>query len=148
MKYWSFLLAKLAIVAALLRGLWWFMELVLPAPATIATYQLGRFGQDLPWTTAIFLYFLTGAGLVFLLCFLDQRYRCRTCLRRLRMPLSTGSWDQMLQFGRPKMEYICPFGHGTLDVHQIQFTGREKDDWRKHDDDIWRELESLSGSEK
>lgn len=147
MKYWLFLVAKLAVVVAVLRGLWWGMEHVLPEPVTIATYQLGRFGQDFYWTTAIFLFFLVGAGLVFL-CFLDQRYRCRTCLRRLRMPLSTGSWDQMLQFGRPKMEYICPFGHGTLDVHQIQFSGREKDDWRKHDDDIWRELESLSGSEK
>jgi hypothetical protein len=31
---------------------------------------------------------------------------------------------------------------------QVQFTGREKDDWRQRDDDIWRELESLSESGK
>ena len=140
MRYWLFFVAKLAVVVAILRGLWWLMAFLIPQPG-------GRFAQDLPWTTAVFLFFLTSIGLVFL-AVLDQRYRCRTCLRRLRMPVSTGSWDQMLQFGRPKMEYICAFGHGTLDVHQLRFAGREKDGWRKHDDDMWRELESLSGSEK
>ena len=47
-------------------------------------------------------------------CIWDQRYRCRVCLRRLRMPVETGSWSRMLQFGRPRIEYICPYGHGTL----------------------------------
>jgi hypothetical protein len=147
MKYWLFFTAKLALIAAVLRGIWWLMEATLPAPPAIGPYQLGRFGQDLPWTTAIFVFCLLGVGLTFL-AVLDQRYRCRTCLRRLRMPVATGSWDAMLQFGRPKMEYICPFGHGTLDVHELQFAGRKGDDWRKNDDDIWRELESLSRSGK
>ena len=145
MRYWLFLLGKLVVAAALFAGTWVGMEAVLPEPAVIRTYQLGRFGQDLTWTTAIFFYFLAAAGAIYGIV-LDQRYRCRTCLRRLRMPVNTGAWDKMLRLGMPQVEYICPFGHGTLNVKLVQFTGREGDDWREHDDNIWRELESLSGS--
>ena len=143
MKYWLFFVAKLALTVALFAGIWAVMEAVLPEPASIRTYKLGRFGQDLTWTTAIFVYFLAAAGAMFLIV-LDQRYRCRTCLRRLRMPVNSGAWDNMLRLGMPQVEYICPFGHGTLNVKLVQFTGREGDDWREHDDNIWRELESLS----
>jgi len=41
------------------------------------------------------------------------------------------------------MEYICPFGHGTLTVAELQLTGRENPDWAAHDDDIWKELYSF-----
>lgn len=147
MKYALYLVAKIAALAAVLWALWWIMERTIPEPPSFATYKLGRFGQDFGWTTAIFFYFLFAAGGLYLII-RDQRFRCRTCLRRLRMPVATGSWDQMLQFGRPMVEYICPFGHGTLNVHEIQFAGRRKDDWKQNDEDIWRELESLSGTPK
>jgi hypothetical protein len=82
--------------------------------------------------------FLSACGLVYL-SVLDQRYRCRVCARRLRMPIVTGSWSQMLQFGRPRIEYICPFGHGTLQVEQLQLLGTEGPDWKRHQD-MWTEL--------
>ncbi len=108
--------------------------------------RVSRFGQDLPWTLAILLYFLLGAGLVYL-AFLDQRYRCRTCLRRLRMPVETGSWQHMLLFGPPRTEYICIYGHGTLKVPEVQISGQERLDWQRHED-MWMELESFVGTKK
>ena len=48
----------------------------------------------------LMVWFLLCAGALYLIVH-DQRYRCRTCLRRLRMPIGTGSWGQMLQLGRP-----------------------------------------------
>ena len=143
MKYWLFFLAKLIVAAALFAGIWTAMEYFLPEPGKISDFKLGRFGQDLTWTTAIFIYSLAAAGTIYLIA-LDQRYRCRTCLRRLRMPVSSGAWENMLRIGMPQVEYICLFGHGTLNVKLVHFTGREGDDWREHDDNIWRELESLS----
>jgi hypothetical protein len=76
----------------------------------------------------------------------DQRYRCRTCLRRLRMPMATGSWKNMMFLGQPRTEYICVYGHGTLKVPELQLTG-EPSDWQPHDD-IWKELESLEAGKK
>lgn len=142
MKYWLLFAAKVTVAAAAFAGIWVGMEALLPEPARIRHVQLERFGQDLAWTTAIFVYFLAATGVLWLLI-LDQRYRCRTCLRRLRMPVNSGAWDQMLRLGMPQVEYICPFGHGTLNVKLVHFTGREGDNWREHDD-VWRELESLS----
>ena len=143
MRYWLFFVAKVLLAACLFAAIWAGMEAVLPEPASIRTFKLGRFGQDLTWTTAIFVYFLAAAGTLFLIV-LDQRYRCRTCLRRLRMPVNSGAWDQMLRIGAPQVEYICPYGHGTLNVKLVHFTGRQGDDWREHDANIWRELEGLS----
>jgi hypothetical protein len=147
MKYWLFFAAKLIGAAVLFAGIWAGMEFLLPEPASIRNYKLGRFGQDLTWTTAIFLYFLAGAGALYLIV-LDQRYRCRTCLRRLRMPVNSGAWDQMLRIGKPQVEYICPFGHGTLNVKLVHFSGHEGDNWREHDDNIWRELESYTDTRR
>ena len=55
------------------------------------------------------------------------------------MPIVTGSWGHMLQLGRPRIEYICPFGHGTLKVEQLQLLGLEAPDWERHAD-MWTEL--------
>ena len=70
----------------------------------------------------------------------DQRYRCRVCLRRLRMPVETGSWGRMLQFGRPRVEYICPYGHGTLRTDEVQISGLATPEWTPQSGDIWEEL--------
>jgi len=142
MKYWLYFSAKIVLAAALFTGIWLAMDALLPDPAMFDDVKMGRFGQDLTWTSAIFGYFLAVAGTLYVIV-LDQRYRCRTCLRRLRMPVNSGAWDSMLRIGTPQVEYICPFGHGTLNVKLVHFAGREGDDWREHDDNIWRELESL-----
>jgi hypothetical protein len=83
---------------------------------------------------------------LFYAAILDTRYRCRTCLRRLRMPVKTGSWSHVL-LGPSKTEYICPYGHGTLKIFEIQSTGPHPPDWEAHGD-IWKELFSPEETRK
>ncbi len=135
MRYWGLLAAKLMAAAGILYAIWFGITLLLPAPRL---YRSNFLGYDLTWTFAAGFVFLAGCGLAYL-AILDQRYRCRVCARRLRMPIVTGSWGAMLQFGRPRIEYICPFGHGTLKVEQLQLLGPEGPDWKEHED-MWKEL--------
>ncbi len=135
MRYWGFFTAKAAVAAGVLGLLWiaiwaWY-------PVFFSVHGNG-FPQDLGFTSAIMLHALLSAG-VFYLVILDQRYRCRTCLRRLRMPVSTGSWTQRLELGLPRTEYICPYGHGTLMVPELHLPGGETTGWRQIDD-MWKEL--------
>jgi hypothetical protein len=88
---------------------------------------------------ALMVCFLIAAGALYAIIH-DQRYRCRVCLRRLRMPIETGSWSRILQFGRPRIEYICPYGHGTLREDEVQLSGGPNTEWTPHSDDIWVEL--------
>lgn len=140
MKYWGLMAAKVVAVALAVRGLWLLVKSLLPPPRPLL-YIGQPFGRDLVWTLAAGACFLAGCGLLYL-AWLDQRYRCRVCLRRLRMPVETGSWSSMLQFGRPRVEYICPYGHGTLEVPEVQIAGPEHAGWRAHGD-IWEELTSV-----
>ncbi len=57
--------------------------------------------------------FLAGPGAVLWWCWLDQQRRCRTCLRRLAMPVTFGSGARIL-LERAGTELVCPYGHGTL----------------------------------
>lgn len=136
MRYWALLAGKLVVSAVILSLLWWAVSWVMPAPRFV--YQNSFLGYDLGWTLIAGVFFLLGSGLLSL-SILDQRYRCRVCARRLRMPILTGSWGQMLQKGRPGIEYICPYGHGTLKVSELQISGHETADWTAHGD-IWDEL--------
>jgi hypothetical protein len=129
MRYWGYLVAKLAVAGALLLVL---------RKAIALMFHPARFALDLPFTLAMLLFTLFAWGVVSVIIW-DQRYRCRTCLRRLRMPVATGSWTHLLFVGTPRTEYICPYGHGTLKVTELQFTGRENPDWQPHED-IWKEL--------
>lgn len=140
MKYWGLMAVKAAAVVLVVRTLWLLVKSLLPPPRPFL-YIGQPFGRDLVWTLAAGVCFLIGCGLLYL-AWLDQRYRCRVCLRRLRMPVETGSWSSMLQFGRPRIEYICPYGHGTLEVPEVQIAGPEHPDWRAHGD-IWEELSSV-----
>ena len=121
MKYWGYLVAKLVVAAVLLRGLWAAIRLFFSQPDVFFLEQR-PFAHDLGYTTAMMVFFLVCAGVLYLVVW-DQRYRCRTCLRRLRMPIAAGSWPNMLLFGQPRMEYICIYGHGTLKVPEVQITG-------------------------
>ena len=144
MKYWAYLAAKLVLAGVFLYGLGWALAHLLPAPKPLFNV-VKPFGGDLAYTLIMFVYWLAAVGVVWLAIF-DQRYRCRTCLRRLRMPILTGSWTHIL-LGRPRIEYICPFGHGTLKVDEVQITGRQVPDWQPHED-MWKELVSLDDSKK
>lgn len=145
MKYWVVLVAKLVLVAVATRGLWEAIKAALPPPRPVL-YIGPPFARDLVWTLAAGGCFLIGCGLLYL-ALLDQRYRCRVCLRRLRMPVEVGSWSSMLQFGRPRLEYICPYGHGTLKVPEVHLGSAEPSNW-KQNQDLWRELEALEGAER
>jgi hypothetical protein len=145
MKYWGFLLLKLVAGALVMRFVW--AAIVVSFRGSLASgFEQKPFGHDLGFTSAMLLYFLACFGLLHLIIW-DQRYRCRSCLRRLRMPVSAGSWPNMLLFGQPRTEYICLYGHGTLKVPEVRITTTSTD-WERHDDDIWKELESLEESKR
>ena len=142
MKYWIYLAAKLAALAGVVLGLHFAVSYAFPPPPpTRYGRGLPLFLHDMAFTFAVWGVWLVGAGLLSL-AIRDQRRRCRTCLRRLIMPVATGSWGNILRLGRPATEWICPYGHGTLRINELQITGKEAPDWHAHDDDIWKELES------
>ena len=143
-KYCAFFLAKLAAIGGGLWVLWLALASVWPRPDPIFMHnhavKLNPFGTHLGFTAAMMGLWLLAVGLIYL-AILDQRYRCRTCLRRLRMPVSYGEWDQIL-LGRPRTDYICAFGHGTLRVPELHLASPELVRW-KPIDNMWKELEEL-----
>jgi hypothetical protein len=146
MRYWACLIAKLVAATGILWGTRRLMAAVMPAPETFMHMRFrDPFVTDLNYTFIMLVFWLFGVGLLWLIV-LDQRYRCRTCLRRLRMPVHTGSWTHVL-FGAPKTEYICLYGHGTLKVDELQITGHQNPDW-KPNEDIWKELYSLEETKR
>jgi hypothetical protein len=137
MRYWGYLIAKLTVAGAILLIL---------RKAVSLMFHSATLARDLGYTLAMLVFSLLAAGVVWLIVW-DQRYRCRTCLRRLRMPVATGAWEHVLFMGTPRTEYICPYGHGTLKVAELQITGLENPDWQPHED-IWKELYSLADNKK
>jgi hypothetical protein len=138
MRYWGWFAAKLAVAAAIFRGLLALISSLFP-PDKDPYAPLGKGATYLLCDLALMLCFLLAAGTLYLIIW-DQRYRCRVCLRRLRMPIETGSWSRILQFGRPRIEYICPYGHGTLREDELHISGMSLSEWERHSDDIWTEL--------
>jgi len=136
MRYWAFFAGKLIAVAAIADGLFKMLDWWWPAQPA---YPYAGFGYELGYTLRVGAWFLACCGLLYAAVW-DQRYRCRTCLRRLRMPIETGSWSRMLQFGRPEIEYICTYGHGRLNVSEVQISGSEEPEWTPQQQDIWAEL--------
>jgi hypothetical protein len=133
MRYWGYFIAKLTGAG---------LVLLILRKAVALMFSSARLAQDLGYTLAMLGFTLFATGVIWLVIW-DQRYRCRTCLRRLRMPVATGAWEHVLFIGTPRMEYICPYGHGTLKVAELQITGMENPDWQPHED-IWKELYSLA----
>jgi hypothetical protein len=136
-RYWSLLVAKLALCGAVSYGLLHLIDSYWSSPLVLYNVRAPRVGLDLVYTSVIGVWFLVSAGLLYL-CIWDQRYRCRVCLRRLRMPIETGSWSRMLLVGRPRIEYICPYGHGTLKEEELHLTGADNE-WTESGD-MWEEL--------
>ena len=145
MRYWAWFAAKLAVAALGLGGSLKLVSRMFP-PETDTLAPLGKGVSFLLCDLALMLCFLLFAGALYLIVW-DQRYRCRVCLRRLRMPIETGSWSRMLQFGRPEIEYICTYGHGRLNVAEVQFSGSENPEWTPQHD-MWSELAGTAGKEE
>ena len=139
MRYWAYLAGKLMAVAAVAWGGFLALTRYWPAQRQFAYFYPPRFGHDLGYTLGALVWFLICCGMLYAVVW-DQRYRCRVCLRRLRMPIEIGSWGRMLQFGRPEIEYICTYGHGRLNVAEVQISGAENPEWTPGQQDIWAEL--------
>src|SRR5579859_2952767 len=138
MRYWGLLAGKLAVSAATSYGLLTAINFLWQPQMWFFNLRAPRFGFDLAYTSVIGIWFLLSSGLLYL-CLWDQRYRCRVCLRRLRMPVETGSWSRMLLLGRPRIEYICTYGHGTLKEEELQISGLDNPEWTESGD-MWDEL--------
>src|SRR5262249_11457173 len=108
-------------------------------PEHFKGYVQARFAYNLPYTLLSLIWFLLATVALYFIVW-DQRYRCRVCLRRLRMPVETGSWGRMLQLGWPRIEYICSYGHGTLTADEVQISGLQNPEWKQNSDNIWDEL--------
>jgi hypothetical protein len=138
MRYWAYLAGKVVVAAAPLYGLLILLGRKFTAPPK-GWPRLHNMNQELLGFLYMLGWFLLCAGALYLIVW-DQKRRCRVCLRHLRMPIETGSRSYMLQLGRPAVESICPFGHGTLREDELQITGRDTPEWTPHSDDIWAEL--------
>ncbi len=147
MRYFAYLAAKFAVAGALLYGLlrlidgFWLAE---EDPPLIA--PLRDASRILAFDLVILAWFLLCAGTVALIIF-DQRRRCRVCLRRLRMPVERGSWSRMFLVGQPRLEYICPYGHGTLTQEESHLTGTAPPVWRASQG-FWEDLFASSAAER
>jgi hypothetical protein len=145
MKYWGYLVAKVSVAAAVLYGLGRLIASAFPPLIPMSEGGPNPVVRNLNSTFTMLLFSLVAGGILWVIAW-DQRYRCRTCLRRLRMPIQTGSWTHVL-LGAPRTEYICPYGHGTLKVFDLQITGHQEPDWEPHQD-MWKELFSLEETKK
>ena len=146
MKYWLYFVAKLLTGGAFMLAVQYAVLNLYPLPPADPGLEDGLFLHDLPFTyLELGIWFLGVAVLAVIVW--DQRRRCRTCLRKLIMPVATGSWGRTV-FGRPRTEWICSYGHGTLTIEDLQITGRQLPDWQPHDGDIWKELESYYQARK
>jgi hypothetical protein len=140
MRYWAYFAAKIAVAAAPLYGLLALLATLFPPRPKDApdVWPLETGTQALLCNLALLGWFLLCSGVLYLIIW-DQRRRCRVCLRRLRMPVEIGSWSRMLQFGRPRIEYMCPYGHGTLKEEELQISGLQTPEWNQSDD-LWEDL--------
>lgn len=144
MKYWAYLAAKLVGVIGVSVGLRKLLYFLVSARFHVTNVDDLR--AQFVWACTMFGWALVTAGLTWLVIW-DQKYRCRTCLHRLRMPVATGEWDKAILFSRPRMEWICPYGHGTMNEPQVQLLGRENPEWDEHQD-MWKELESIGAGRR
>jgi hypothetical protein len=147
LRYWGYFVAKLAVASGFMWLLWLGLNWAMPEPDYFLRHRVGRFAQDLKWTLTILVYCLLGAGLLWL-AVIDQRRRCKVCLRLLRMPVERGNWSQSVILSPPRMERICPYGHGSLAEPQAHTSTRQDAVWTGHDDDIWKELAEIERRER
>jgi len=146
MKYWSLLAAKLIAAGGAFAVIRLVLIKFLPRPAPLFNVVDEPFTHNLGYTIFMMFCFWIAAAVLWAIIW-DHRYRCRTCMKRLRMPIATGSWGAHFLMGLPRTEYICPFGHGTLKIEELQITGHSEPAWQPHED-IWKELLSLEESKK
>jgi hypothetical protein len=129
-RYWGLLWLKLALMLAVLAGIW--MELALALPAARHGYQDAIASSALGWTM---LLACVGAAWF---CFRDHARRCPDCLARVVLPARIGSWSSPL-LDPVSTEFVCAQGHGALYVAGSVTSASEAEYWRSLDSS-WSEL--------
>lgn len=128
-RYWTFFAVKTACLAVMVTVVWLETGAVLRA-------HFGRYPQSLLLAGIVFALLFFGAlGWALLWSLEDQRRRCHTCLRRMSLPVSVGSWSSV--FDPPGTELLCDRGHGSLCVSEASNSGDDR--WTPLDPS-WEEL--------
>ncbi len=136
-KYWALLLGKILVVGNLAWGLGWLVGRLMPAPSHLLA-NWSRLGTDWPYTLGMAL----GGLAIYLLLRLalwDQKFRCRVCIRRLRLPQAEGIYSSVLLGGAPYCEYVCTWGHGKLYVPELHLASSGKAIWTGYES-LWDNL--------
>ncbi|MBC8165878.1 MAG: hypothetical protein H7Y20_08405 [Bryobacteraceae bacterium] len=119
---------------------WLVLKLLAVTAAVGAVYIVGRITlrQD-TFDSILLKFWMLPMVWVALIAFAlrDQRFRCRTCARRLRMPVAEGSYGGML-LDHPNTEYVCPYGHGKLRIEAWLSAGADPE-WTRSGN-MWEEL--------
>jgi hypothetical protein len=130
LRWWTFFLTK----SALLAGIAYFL-------AWIAVHQVvaALLGTIYPLADEVSVWvFLPLAVVVLSWSIADQQKRCRSCLRRLVMPIDIGRpGSVLLNFAGTEM--VCSEGHGILYVPESDASSLERDRWSRLDD-TWSDL--------
>lgn len=130
LRFLGFLLAKSFVVFSGLALCW--VLLVDPGLQQFLT-DLGGWAMPI-----LFWMFLLASWGVTAWSLRDQQNRCRTCCEPLRMPVQSGLWSSLV-LDRPRTEYICPYGHGTLYVPGTRLLDIDAVNWTPNRD-LWGEL--------
>lgn len=126
-RYWGFLVAKAFAVAILLPLIW------VEAGAAIRSLLTGGWRILAGVISVVVLVIATGRAMIW--CVADQRRRCRTCLRRLVLPVSVGSYASV--FEPSATEMLCEQGHGALSLSDTETDVQDR--WTRLDDS-WKAL--------
>jgi hypothetical protein len=129
-RYWAFFFAK----AVLLLGAMTMLAVELAARNALSLHTPSKFVLSLLIDWASILATL----LILRWAVLDQSRRCPVCLRRLGMPVTSGSWSSAL-IEPASTELLCDQGHGALRVSDSYTTLGEIQRWIALEDS-WREL--------
>jgi hypothetical protein len=130
-KWWGLLAGKVLLLMGLHMGMLVLVSGLFPGH---------KLAKDLAYTFSVM-----GIDVVLLLLgyalWMDQKFRCRVCLHRLRMPVAKGNWSRNLFSEPPELEWICPFGHGAMHLNHAQLISAKPDHWTSNDDNFWRAFE-------
>ena len=130
LRWWAFFLAKSAALTGAAYFLAWIVVHQFVSAMLGTIYPLAD--EVAVWT------FLPLAVVVLLWSMADQQKRCRTCLRRLVMPIDIGRpGSVLLNFAGTEM--VCSEGHGILYMPESDASSLERDRWSTLDDS-WSDL--------
>jgi hypothetical protein len=134
-RYWLFFWAKcgLGLAAILLFALEF---------TGIGALTLTAGGRLWPEVTAFWTW-AVASSLYLWWAIRDQKIRCRTCQRRLIMPVRIGPPDRVL-FEHEGTELICSAGHGTLYLDGMTETFRKEGHWTRLDES-WQDIQEAAG---